>query len=107
MWNQQNHQKPFQIDKIFRKEESLLKGCLNMEVDSQKRSDYLLLIQARFYGWSDSNADKAERLELATQTVTRLMNGHDNHPLFRDSHRLHQGRKAGSGSRVIEWLERA
>jgi hypothetical protein len=28
-----------------------------MEVDSQKRSDYLLLIQARLHGWSGSNAD--------------------------------------------------
>jgi len=44
--------------------------------DSQKRSDYLLLIQARLYGWSGSIADKAERLELSTQTVTSLMNGH-------------------------------
>ncbi len=44
--------------------------------DSQKRSDYLLLIQARLYGWSGSNADRARRLELSTQTVTNLMNGH-------------------------------
>jgi len=47
-----------------------------MEVDSQKRSDYLLLIQARLYGWSGYIADKAERLELSTQTVSSLMNGH-------------------------------
>ena len=47
-----------QIGKMFRKEEYPLKGCLNMEVipeDSQKRSDYLLLIQARLYGWSVIN----------------------------------------------------
>ena len=44
--------------------------------DSQKRSDYLLLIQARLYGWSGSNADRAKRLELSTQTVTSLMNGY-------------------------------
>ncbi len=37
-----------------------------MEVDSHKRSDYLLLIQARLYGWSGSNADKLEMLELPT-----------------------------------------
>ena len=43
--------------------------------NSQKRSDYLLLIQARLYGWSGSNADKADKLELSTQTVTSLMNG--------------------------------
>ena len=47
-----------------------------MEVDSQKRSDCLLLIQARLYGWSGSNADKAERLELSTQSVTSLIKGH-------------------------------
>jgi hypothetical protein len=47
-----------------------------MEVDSQKRSDYLLLIQARLYGWSGSNTDRPRRLELSTQTVTSLMNGH-------------------------------
>jgi len=44
--------------------------------DSQKRSGYLLLIQARLYGWSGGIADKAERLGLSTQTVTSLMNGH-------------------------------
>ncbi len=44
--------------------------------DSQKRSDYLLLIQARLYGWSGSNADRAKKLEFSPQTVTRLMNGH-------------------------------
>ena len=48
----------------------------HMEVDSQKRSDYLLLIQARLYGWSGGIADKAERLELSPQTLTSLMNGH-------------------------------
>jgi hypothetical protein len=44
--------------------------------ESQKRSDCLLLIQARLYGWSGSNADRAKRLGLSTQTVTSLMNGH-------------------------------
>ena len=44
--------------------------------DSQERSDYLLLIQARLYGWSGSNVDRAKRLEISTQTVTSLMNGH-------------------------------
>ncbi len=46
-----------------------------MEVDSLKRSDYLLLIQARLYGWSGSNADRAKRLELSTQTVNSLLIG--------------------------------
>ena len=45
--------KASQIDKMFRKEEYPIKGCLNMEVDSQKRSDYLLHIQARLYGRID------------------------------------------------------
>ena len=31
-----------------------------MEVDLQKRSDYLLLIQARLYGWSGSIAAQAD-----------------------------------------------
>ncbi len=43
--------------------------------DSQKRSDYLLLIQARLYGWSGSNADRAKRLQLSEQTVANLMKG--------------------------------
>ena len=43
--------------------------------DSQKRSDYLLLIQAKIYGWSGTNADRAKRLELSEQTITNLMNG--------------------------------
>ena len=47
-----------------------------MGVDSQKRSNDLLLIQARLNGWSGSIADKAERLGLSSQTVTSLMNGH-------------------------------
>ena len=40
-----------------------------MEVDSRKRSDYLLLIQARLYGWSGSTADKEGRLD---QQIHRL-----------------------------------
>jgi len=43
-----------------------------MEVDSQKCSDYLLLIQARLYGWSGSNADRAERLGLSTNSINDL-----------------------------------
>ena len=44
--------------------------------DSQKRSDYLLLIQARLNGWSGCIADKAQRLELSTNSVNDLMLGH-------------------------------
>ena len=44
-------------------------------VDARKHSDYLLLIQARLYGWSGTNADRAKRLELSEQTVSNLMKG--------------------------------
>ena len=67
--------------------------------DSQKRSDYLLLIQARLYGWSGSIADKAERLELSTQTVTSLMNGHAEG--FSLSQLIVIARKAGVGVKVL------
>ena len=69
-----------------------------MEVDSQKRSDYLLLIQARLYGWSGSNADRAKRLELSTQTVTSLMNGHAES--FSLSQLIAIARKAGVSIRI-------
>ncbi|MDK1024084.1 MAG: XRE family transcriptional regulator [Gammaproteobacteria bacterium] len=46
-----------------------------MEDNSQKRSDYLLLIQARLYGWSGTNADRAKRLEISEQTISNLMKG--------------------------------
>ena len=42
------------------------------QLDSQKRSDYLLLIQARLYGWSGKIADKAERLGLSTNRINDL-----------------------------------
>ena len=66
--------------------------------DSQKRSDYLLLIQARLHGWSGSNADRAERLELSTQTVTSLMNGHAEG--FSLSQLIAIARKAGVAVRI-------
>ena len=69
-----------------------------MEVDLQKRSDYLLLIQACLYGWSGSNADKAERLELSTQTVTSLMNGDAEG--FSLSHLIAIARKAGVAGKI-------
>jgi predicted XRE-type DNA-binding protein len=43
--------------------------------DSQKRSDYLLLIQARLYGQPGTNADRANRLELSEKTISDLMKG--------------------------------
>ena len=69
-----------------------------MEVDSQKRSDCLLLIQARLNGWSGSNADRAKRLELSTQTVSSLMNGHAEG--FSLSHLIAIARKAGVSAKI-------
>ena len=43
--------------------------------EAEKRSDYLLPIQAKLYGWSGSNAVRAKRLEASIETVTDLMNG--------------------------------
>ena len=43
--------------------------------DTQKHSDYLLLLQARLYGWSGTNSDRADRLELSEQTISNLMKG--------------------------------
>jgi len=42
---------------------------------SQECSDYLLLIQARLYEWSGTNADRAKRPQLSEQTVANLMKG--------------------------------
>ena len=43
--------------------------------DLKKRSDYLILIQARLYGQSGTEADKAERFGLSADQVRDLMNG--------------------------------
>jgi len=43
--------------------------------NTQKRADYLLLIQARLYGWSGTNADRAKRLQLSEETIANLMKG--------------------------------
>ena len=43
--------------------------------NTQKHADYLLLIQARLYGWSGSNADRAKRLQLSEEIVADLMKG--------------------------------
>ena len=43
--------------------------------DFQKRSDILLLIQARLNGQPGSNADRTKRLELSEQTISNLMKG--------------------------------
>jgi len=66
--------------------------------DSQKHSDYLLLIQAQLYGWSGSNTDKAERLELSMQTVTSLMNGYAEG--FSLSQLIAIARKAGVSAKI-------
>ena len=69
-----------------------------MGVDSQKRSDYLLLIQARLNGWTGSIVDKALRLELSIQTVTNLMNGHAE--AFSLSQLIAIARKAGVAVKI-------
>jgi predicted XRE-type DNA-binding protein len=43
--------------------------------DSKKKSDYLILIQARLYGQSGTEADKAESFGLSADQVRDLMNG--------------------------------
>lgn len=47
-------------------------------MDSQKRSEILLLIQARLYGQSGSYPEKARRLNLSLNTIDDLMNGNFN-----------------------------
>ena len=67
--------------------------------DSQKRSDYPLLIQARLYGWSGSTADKAERLGFSTKTTSDLMLGRIDG--FSLSQLIAIARKAGVGVKVL------
>ena len=43
--------------------------------DLRKRSDYLLLLQARLHGWSGTNSNRARRLDLTERIVANLMNG--------------------------------
>ena len=43
--------------------------------DLKKRSDYLILIQARLYGQSGSEADKAKQFGLTVDQVHELMGG--------------------------------
>ena len=43
--------------------------------DLKKKSDYLILIQARLYGQSGSEADKAERFGLTVNQIHNLVNG--------------------------------
>ncbi len=47
----------------------------NPDEDFKKRSDYLILIQARLYGQSGSVEDKAEQFGLPVSEVNSLMNG--------------------------------
>ena len=46
--------------------------------DLKKRSDYLILIQARLYGMSGSQADKAERCGLSVEQIHNLVSGRIN-----------------------------
>ena len=67
-------------------------------MDAQKRSDYLLLIQARLYGQSGNIADKAARLNLSPQTVNGLISGKANG--FSLAQLVAVARKAGVTARL-------
>lgn len=43
--------------------------------NAQKRSDYLLLIQARLYGWHDDGTDETKCCGLPIDQVRLLMDG--------------------------------
>ena len=70
-----------------------------MDDNSQKRSDILLLIQARLYGWSGTNTDRAKRLDLPLEIVSNLMRGDGS---GFNAHQLSAiARKAGINSRIL------
>jgi len=43
--------------------------------DLKKKSDYLILIQARLYGMSGSEEDKAKRFGLSVEQIHNLVSG--------------------------------
>ena len=47
----------------------------NSSADERKKSDYLILIQARLYGLSGKVEDKAESIGLTSRQVCDLMKG--------------------------------
>ncbi len=57
------------------KHESVWDALTDNSEDVKKKSDYLILIQARLYGQSGSVEDKAEQFGLPVSEVNSLMNG--------------------------------
>jgi predicted XRE-type DNA-binding protein len=50
----------------------------NLDQGLKKRFDYLILIQARFYGMSESEEDKARQFGMSVDPVSDLMKGRVN-----------------------------
>ena len=67
-------------------------------MDDQKRSDILLLIQARLYGQSGSYPEKARRLNLSLNTVDDLMSG--NYKKFTLDQLMEIAKKTGINRRL-------
>jgi predicted XRE-type DNA-binding protein len=57
------------------KHESVWDALIDDPEDLKKKSDYSILIQARLYGQSGSEADKAEQFELQVDLVHDLVSG--------------------------------
>lgn len=55
--------------------ESVWDALIDDPEDLKKRSDYLILIQARLYGQSGSEADKAELFGLSVEQIHNLVSG--------------------------------
>ena len=55
--------------------ESVWDALIDDPEDLKKKSDYLILIQARLYGQSGSEADKAELFGLQVDQVHALVSG--------------------------------
>ena len=55
--------------------ESVWDALIDDPEDLKKKSDYLILIQARLYGQSGSEADKAEQFGLQVDQVHALVSG--------------------------------
>jgi predicted XRE-type DNA-binding protein len=55
--------------------ESVWDALIDDPEDLKKKSDYLILIQARLYGQSGSEADKAEQFGSTVEQIHNLVNG--------------------------------
>ncbi len=57
------------------KHESVWDALTDNSEDAKKKSDYMILIQARIYGQSGSVEDKAEQFGLPVSEVNSLIKG--------------------------------